>query len=157
VDRARELEPKCAASADSTTGLFSPAVIDSVEPAQSHVLGGPNRREARLAGAQIHLRPTAGMSRERIARTLECHQASVTLGHTVPLTDDPYVLPKRWLSIDVESEGDGFAAVVRSSDVEDARQVLDRAKHFARQRDHSGEASPGPAPASTTGQALPLQ
>jgi hypothetical protein len=71
-------------------------------------------------------------SRESIARTLECHQASVTLGEAQASADDPYVLPGRWLDIDVESEGDGFAAVVAVDRLEDAREVLDRARRFAR-------------------------
>jgi hypothetical protein len=81
----------------------------------------------------------------------------VTLGRSAAPIDDPYVLVDRWLSIEVDSEGDGFAVLVRTSDVEDAHEVLERAKRFAKRRDQSGDASPASDPASTVGQAAPLQ
>jgi hypothetical protein len=111
--------------------LLSPSAIDSVEPAYAYAQGGPNGRQARLRGARIHLRPLAGLSRESIARGLECHEARAVLGLSKPRGDEPYTLPERWLHIDVESEGDGFLVLVQADDPDDARRVLERARLFA--------------------------
>jgi hypothetical protein len=135
ADRARQIEPKCRSlSNEDTAQVVSPDVIDSVEPSYAFVLGGPNGREARFRGARIHVRPIAGASRESIARTVECHQAETLLGRGDAAAFDPYVLPDRWLSTDVESERDGFVVNVQTDDIEDAKRVLDRARSFARAR-----------------------
>jgi hypothetical protein len=133
VDRAHELDDKCrhVAIGDAST-VASPGVIDSVEPAYSYVAAGPADHETHLRGARIHLRPLPAASRESFQRSLECHQAHVTLGATQALTNDPYVLPGRWVDIDVDSEGDGFVALVRVDHLDDAKEVLDRARRFAR-------------------------
>jgi hypothetical protein len=112
--------------------MVSPAVIDRVEPASSYVSSGPVDRQAVLRGARIHLRPLPAMSRETVQRDLECHQVRVTLGMLQAPADDPYILPGRWVDIDVDSEGDGFVALVRIDKLEDAKEVLDRARRFAR-------------------------
>jgi hypothetical protein len=135
ADRAREIDPKCRGVAETEAApLLSAASIDGVEPSYSYVLGGPNRREARFCGARIHIQPVPGATRESIVRALECHEASVLLGRVTLKENDPYTLPDRWLSIDVESERDGFAIDVRSDDTDDARRVLDRARIFAQGR-----------------------
>ena len=133
--RARKIEPKCGAFTESSVAaLLSPTAIESVEPAYSYVYGGSNGREAHLRGARIHVRPLPGLSRELVARSLECHEARATLGLATTRTDDPYVLADRWLTIDVDSEGDGFVILVRADDREDARRVLERAGRFASTR-----------------------
>jgi hypothetical protein len=132
ADRAREVEPKCQGFGDETAAaLLSPASFDSVEPAYSYVQGGPNDREARLRGARIHVKPLPGFSREAMARSLECHEARVTLGRVQAKTDDPYVLAGEWLDIDVDSVGDGFVVQVRANEFDAARRVLERAQRFA--------------------------
>ena len=131
VDHAREIEPKCVGfSAASAAAFLAPSAIDSVEPAYSYVKAGPNDPEARLRGARIHVAPRPGFSRESLARTLECHEARVTLGKEVAPADDPYVLPTGWVDIDVDSERDGFAVNARADEFDDARQVLARARQF---------------------------
>ncbi len=135
VDRAREIEDKCKhVAVVEAAGAASPGVIDSVEPAYSYVSAGPADRAAHLRGARIHLRPSPAASRESLQRSLECHQVQVTLGAAQALADDPYVLPGRWVDIDVDSEGDGFVAQVRVDRFDDAREVLDRARRFAHAR-----------------------
>jgi hypothetical protein len=79
------------------------------------------------------LKPLPGQTRELVARTLECHEASVVLGRAAASPDDPYVLPDRWLSIDVDSDKDGFVAAVTTDDLDAARRVLERARAFARE------------------------
>jgi hypothetical protein len=132
LDRARELEPRCKGlSEESAAAIVSAGGVDSVEPAYSYVSSGPSDREARLRGARIHVRPLPGFSRESIQRGLECHQKRVVLNEARALDNDPYVLPGRWLDIDVDSEGDGFVVSVTIDSFGDARSVLDRARWFA--------------------------
>jgi hypothetical protein len=132
ADRARDVEPKCQGfGEESVATLLSPASVDSVEPAYSRVKSGPVDPEARLRGARIHVKPLPGLSREAMARSLECHQARVVLGRVSAAPADPYVLAGAWLDIDVDSEGDGFAVLVRTDETESARQVLARAQRFA--------------------------
>jgi hypothetical protein len=135
-DRARDVEPKCKDFGESAVApILAPNVIDSVEPAYSYVKSGPVDREARVRGARIRIKPLSGFSRETIARSVECHESRALLGQTPALADDPYVLPGHWLDIDVESEGDGFAILVRSDESDTARQVLARAQRYASARD----------------------
>jgi hypothetical protein len=132
ADRARGIEPKCRDFGESAVApMLAPGAIDAVEPAYSYVSSGPSDREARLRGARIHIKPLAGFSKETIARGVECHEARVVLGQASPSVDDPYVMPDHWLDIDVESEGDGFAVLVRTDEMDTARQVLARAQRFA--------------------------
>ena len=155
ADRARAIEVKCHdLNEGDARALLSPEAIDAVEPAYSYVTGGPNGRDAHLRGARLHLRPLPGLSRESLTRSLECHEARVTLGSVLASAGDPYALRDRWLSIDVESEGDGFVALVRTDDLDAARRVLDRARLFLASRAHSDAPS---APASSGGQPPPLQ
>lgn len=132
ADRAREVEPKCGGvTLEATAALLDPKSVDAVEPAYSYVKSGPNDHEARLHGALLRVHPLPGMTRESIARVLECHEARVTLGREQPAADDPYVLPDRWLDIDVGSEGDAFAVKAQIDEFDDAKRVLERAKSFA--------------------------
>jgi hypothetical protein len=155
TDRARELEPKCQDYAASAAEAASPEKVELVEPSTARVPGGPNGTEARLRGARIHLRPAGPTSREWLTRALECHQMAVTLGTAAMSDDDPYAIAGRWLSIDVLSERDGFVAVVESSEIEDARRILDRARRFGWRRRHS-VASPASTPALDAGPAEPF-
>jgi hypothetical protein len=135
ADRAREVQPKCGAvTPEATAALLDPKSVDAVEPAYSYVKSGPNDHEARLRGALLRVRPLPGSTRESIARVLECHEAQVTLGQEQAAADDPYVLPDRWLDIDVDSEGDGFAVKAQIDEFDDAKKVLERAKSFASRR-----------------------
>jgi hypothetical protein len=135
ADRARQIEPRCKDFAEERVQpMLAPMAIDSVEPAYSYVQSGPNDREARLRGARIHVKPLPGFSREALARGIECHQARVTLGQVAAGTDDPYVLAGQWLDVDVDSEGDGFAILVRAEQADVARQVLQRAQRFVNQK-----------------------
>jgi hypothetical protein len=132
ADHAREVAPRCQGFTDeSAATLLSPAAIDSVEPAYSYVQSGPGDRQARLRGARIHLKPIAALSRESIARSLECHESRSLLGSTPPAVDDPYAVASQWLDIDVDSEKDGFVVRVQTDDAPTAREVLARAKRFA--------------------------
>jgi hypothetical protein len=134
VDRAHDVEPHCRNFIDGANAqLYSPEAVDRVDPAYSYVATGNDRR-ANLRGAAIHVRPLPGLSPESMTRSLECHQASITLGGIPPGADDPYVLPGRWLDLDVSSEGDGFVAYARINSIADAREVLDRARRFAAAR-----------------------
>jgi hypothetical protein len=132
ADRARAIEPRCSGfSSESAAPLLAPTAIDSIEPAYSRVQSGSNDREARLRGARIHVRPLPGVSRESLTRVLECHEVRVALGREPMADDDPYVLPGRWVDIDVDSVGDGFAVNARADDFADAQKILARARRLA--------------------------
>lgn len=132
ADRAREVEPRCAGfTEESVAALLSPSSLDSVQPAYSYVQSGPDDHEARLRGARLEIKPLPGFSREALTRSLECHEARVTLGQAAARADDPYVLPGAWVDIDVDSKGDGFVVLVRTDQFDDARRVLERARRFA--------------------------
>lgn len=135
ADHAREVQPKCRDFGEAAASqMLAPSSIDAVEPAYSYVNSGPVDREPRLRGARIRIKPLAGFSKETIARNLECHEARVLLGQVPAPTDDPYVLPDHWLDIDVESEGDGFAVLVRTDEMDTARQLLARAQRYVSAR-----------------------
>ncbi len=105
--------------------------IDGAEPLYSHVLGGPNSVERRLIGAQLHVSPVNGVTPEWLGETLRCHQAKALLS-SAPDAADPYVMPGRWIDIDVKSHKDGGLVVtLETDDVDSAKQVLERAKASA--------------------------
>ena len=132
ADRARELENKCRyQSEESARAVLSPTAIESVEPYDTRNPAG-NGHENRMLGARVHVAPLPGLTKESLELALQCHQARVTLGIVAPTDDDPYVLPGDWLSIDVDSEGNGFRASIYPVDYENPREVLARARRFAR-------------------------
>ena len=134
TDRARAMDAKCTHESEQQAApALTSSLVETVEPAYSTVPSG-NDRAIRLRGARLHLRPALNVSAEALQRTLECHQARVTLGAATATADDPYVLPGAWLDIDVDSSGDGLVAAVLVDHFEDARRVLDRARTFASMR-----------------------
>jgi hypothetical protein len=133
-ERARQVEEdKCGGiTEDSISPLLRARGLDSVEPSYAQVLGGPNGRESRLRGARIHVRPADGLTREGIARGLECHQSRVVLGRWPAQENEPWVLPHKWVEFDVSSEKDGFVVSAESSDIDDAKAILARSQAFVR-------------------------
>jgi hypothetical protein len=130
AQQARDIAPRCRGfTEEAATQLLSPSLVDSVEPAYTQ--SGPGDREERLRGVRIHLQPVSALSRESIARSLECHQSRVVLGMTPAAADDPYALTGRWLDIDVDSDKDGFVVQMASNDIATAREALARAKRFS--------------------------
>jgi hypothetical protein len=131
ADFAREVAPRCQAfTEEAAAPLLSAAAVDTVEPSYAHVQSGPSFYQAHLRGARIHLKPIAALSRETIARSLECHQSRVVLGTVRGAVDEPYSHAPQWLDIDVDSEKDGFVVRVESDDITTAHDVLERAKRF---------------------------
>jgi hypothetical protein len=131
TDFARAMAEKCAHEPEErATAAASASLVESVEPAYSTVPSG-NDRAIRLRGARLHLRPALNESAQAFQRSLECHQARVTLGDGPAIADDPYVLDGAWLDIDVDSGGDGLVASVLSDRFDDAKRVLERARTFA--------------------------
>ncbi len=132
LERAHDAQAKCAGvSAASIEPVLTQSVIDSVDPAYDYALGGPNGRIARLAGAQVHLQPVQGASRQWVERALECHQAQVVLGLTCA-APDPYHAAAGWVDIDVQSDKDGYVVRLTSDDIDEAHAILERARTYAR-------------------------
>ena len=130
ADRARELDGKCRGFSDvASAPALTPGGVDTVEADFAHVPTG-NTSEERLQGAKIHLRPLAGATTQALQRTLECHERAAVLAAATAPANDPFVLPGRWLDVDVGTEADGFVAVVRADNLGDAKRVLARARSY---------------------------
>jgi hypothetical protein len=111
--------------------IYGADVIQSVEPFYRYVVGGPNGREAHLAGAKLELRPLAGITAELLERGLLCRSAQAMLGHVTALPNEPYSLPDSWVKIDVKSGRGTFEVTLAAEDATRAGEVLERAKAFA--------------------------
>jgi hypothetical protein len=134
AQHAREVHGKCqSVSPASIEPVLMQSMVDSVEPAYVYANGGPNGRIARLAGAQIHMHPLQGASREWVERALECHEARIALGEA-PSGADPYRPAQAWVDIDVQSDRDGYVVRLTSDDVGDAHEILQRAQSFTTRR-----------------------
>jgi hypothetical protein len=131
VDHAHELDTICKEDAGPLVDdALSPSVIESVQAAYAHVNQGAGG-DRRLDGVNLHMRPNVNTPVGVLQRTLECHQAAVTLGHAPELPEDPYVLPGSWLDIDVSLTKEGLMAAVLIDSPDDARRVVERAHKFA--------------------------
>ncbi|MGO9838586.1 MAG: hypothetical protein ACLP1X_30760 [Polyangiaceae bacterium] len=131
VDRAHELDEVCEQDAGPPAAdALSPSVIESVHAAYVHMNQGAGG-DLRLRGVNLHMRPTVNTPVGVLQRTLECHEAAVTLGDAPELPDDPYVLPGSWLDIDVSATSEGLMAAVLTDSPDDARRVVERAHRFA--------------------------
>jgi hypothetical protein len=139
VDDATEMEQKrCGPGIDEAAlaPILSGAAIEGVDPAYlaapasgGHGAGGSYKR---LAGAVFSVRALKGFSAEWLDRALECHSARRVLGR-IPASEnptDPFWVPGKSVDIDVQSTGPGFAVSVRSLDVAEAQEILDRAQAF---------------------------
>jgi hypothetical protein len=130
ADRARAVAPRCThGAAASEAQMLSPALVEGVDPAYAHVASG--NPITRLRGALLHVRPDPTLSPESLERTLQCHEARVTMGIAKELADDPFVMAGTWLDIKTASVGYGFVVTIEVDDFESARQVLERARRFA--------------------------
>jgi hypothetical protein len=131
VDRAHELDATCEGDPGPLAAdALSPSVIESVHAAYLHMNQGAGG-DLRLRGVNLHMRPTVNMPVGVMQRTLECHEAAVTLGHAPELPQDPYVLPGSWLEIEVSPTNEGLMAAVLTDSPDDARRVVERAHNFA--------------------------
>jgi hypothetical protein len=134
ADRARAIAPRCThGAAASEAQMLSPALIEGVDPAYAHVPSG-NGPIPRLRGALLHVRPDPSLSAESLERTLQCHEARLTMGTAEQLADDPFMMAGTWLDITTQSVGYGFVVAIEVDDFETARQVLERARRFAAPR-----------------------
>jgi len=110
--------------------LFGRDVIESEAPYYRYAMGGPNGREAHVAGVELELRPLPGVTAELLERGLLCRSAQLMLGHASPLPNEPYYLPGAWVTVDVRSGGGSLAVRVAAEDDEHGREILARAKAF---------------------------
>jgi len=69
--------------------IYGAEVVQQVEPYYRHVVGWPNGREARFAGAELRLRPLPGVTAELLERGLTCRSARLMLGHAEPAPAEP--------------------------------------------------------------------
>jgi hypothetical protein len=84
-------------------------------------------RSARLRRGLLVL--ALGATAQSLERTLECESA-VVRRKSAPPADDTFVLPRRWIDVDVDTEADGFVAFVRADTIDDARRIRARAERY---------------------------
>jgi hypothetical protein len=132
VDHAHELDDLCEDDSGplAADDELSPAIIQRVEAAYIHVNQGAGG-DLRLHGVNLHMRPTVNVPVGVMQRSLACHEAAVTLGKAAELPEDPYVLPGKWLDIDVSVTNHGLVVAVLTDSPDDARRVVERAHRFA--------------------------
>jgi len=87
----------------------------------------------RLQGAAIVVEPTKGETEERLARSLECHQAQEPVTTASAVRPDPFRLQGSRVYIDVTSARDGFRIEVTGSSSAAAREILARAQALGAQ------------------------
>jgi hypothetical protein len=145
ADRAQALMHKCVNESGENPGV-NPAAIEEVRPLITTVASN-NDSAIHLRGAELQLRPIASLSPEGLQRTLECHQALVTLGRAAPFPDDPYVLDGAWLGLKVRSDGDAFIVTIQTDVLDEARTVLERARAYGAR---AGQVASAPAPAASS-------
>jgi hypothetical protein len=81
-----------------------------------------------LQGAAILVVPTKGETPERLARSLECHQAQQLVAATSAARPDPFWLQGSLVGIDVTSARDSFRIEVTGRSSAAAREILARAQ-----------------------------
>jgi hypothetical protein len=99
------------------------------------VLTANNDSEERVNGAELLVRPPAGVSAEQMTRILQCHSARILLGQIRrdAILEDPYWLPDTWVNIEVRPENGNFAITVSADSVRDNLQVFARVRKYADQ------------------------
>ncbi len=124
---------RCANVSESdVAAALDPASVEGEEAESTLVQAPPkNQWTAQPGGARVYLRPARGMTRELLARALECHAARVAAGEVEARADDPYGLPGRNVGVQVDSSGDGFIVRVRAGSSDDAATIRARAKRLA--------------------------
>ncbi len=110
--------------------IYGVDIVRKVSPYYRHVLGGPSGKEARLAGAELELRPLPGVTQELLERGLECREAQVILGHAEAAPNEPYALPDGWVKVDVKSGGGVFLVDLSAEDPARVHELLARAQAF---------------------------
>lgn len=119
--------------------VLSGEAVQGVGPLYSTVESNKSGEESRLRGAVITVGAVPGVTAEWLDRELECHGARLALGRTTSTPDDPFWLPGSFVDIDVRPAKDGFVVGVAGFSSADARQILDRARAFAK-----AKKTPGP-------------
>lgn len=83
-----------------------------------------------LAGLRLTFDVRPEWTSFEIMRTLRCHQARLLVQGPPFPTDDPYLLPDRWLAIDVESGNDGVAVLLVPPRPGEVREIERRLRAF---------------------------
>jgi len=128
TDRLKTTEEEACAEVPAADRDFGPLAprgrISSVEPLSER----PHPKEfAQLSGAAVYLRAAPGLTQEWLSHVLTCHIAHHALvGDRAPDASSPlFVADAR---IAVSSTGDGFRIAITTSDVDGAREIIERAR-----------------------------
>jgi hypothetical protein len=108
------------------------SAIEHVEPLYNN--GSASKTSnPRLLGAAIVVVPTQGETEERLARSLECHQAQQLVATASAVRPDPFWLQGSRVGIDVTSARDSFRIELTSGSSAAAREILARAQALGAQ------------------------
>jgi hypothetical protein len=110
----------CEASAAAIQPLSHTEDITGVMPLTVRA-GGTKQTGARTVGAVVTLRPTPGMTTERLQYAIECQLAR---DKEIASADAGCTLVPRDTSVRVSSTGDGFAVAIQSYDMDVSRSIV---------------------------------
>lgn len=125
-------QTQCSGVAQDDTALLQGTTVVRAEPIYTRVENKTGSEE-HVSGVKLVVRPTEGVSSERLARTLRCHSARALLGQVdrSQLPDDPYWLPDEWLDIKVTPENGNYAVSLQADSVSKNLQVYNRVSAYA--------------------------
>ena len=128
----RDEQQHCSGGAADLRPL-APPNVERVEPLYFTVQHGRGNVDRELRGAQLYVRPSAGVTPQWIEAALMCHRARRVLGRGDEATpaQDPFVLPNAWVDIQVNAGDAAFVVTVRSEEPRDNAELLARARAFA--------------------------
>jgi hypothetical protein len=136
-DRIREAtqqeQKRCTSQAAVDARIFGADDVAGVAPLYSYVQTSGSNREARLRGAEVRLRPLAGLTPELLTYALSCRSAQLVLGHAQAAENEPYFLPDGWVKVDVHSADGDFVVALEGEDLAESKEILARAQAFAAQ------------------------
>jgi hypothetical protein len=131
--QARRDEQQHCSGAPADLRPLAPPNVERVEPLYFTVQHGRGNVDRELRGAQLYIRPAAGVTPQWIEAALACHRARRVLGRgdEAAPAQDPFVLPNAWVDIQVNAGDAAFVVTVRSEEPRDNAELLARARAFA--------------------------
>jgi hypothetical protein len=130
IHEATVVERKRCTSEPIDPRVYSADDVESVAPLLFFVQTG-NNREARLAGAELRLRPLPSMTPDLLAYSLSCRSAQLVLGRVQGAENEPYWLPDGWVKISARSDDGALVVALEGEDFPQSKEILARAQAFA--------------------------
>jgi|HubBroStandDraft_4_1064222.scaffolds.fasta_scaffold29833_1 hypothetical protein len=114
---------------DEARALESTTVLE----ARAHIHENACNGACQVFGVYLVVRPPEGVTPQRFARMLRCHNLRVLDGEVSAsrIPDDPYGLPDTWLDLDVTPWEGNLLVTLSGDHVSDTLRILHRAKAYA--------------------------